>query len=95
MKLLGDTLAVRRLKKENKSPIILLNEEEKMFQGEVFAVGPGFTKNDGTNYPMTVKVGDRILFMSTTGFHVKDENTDDEYTIMYQRDVVCILDEEN
>lgn len=38
------------------------SERKKVHKGEVIVVGPGVRSADGTNIPMTVKVGDRVAY---------------------------------
>ena len=63
--------------------------KEKPMQGEVVAVGPGRTLEDGKLQKMEVKKGDRILFGKYSGTEVKIEG--DEYLIMREDDVLAIL----
>jgi len=37
-------------------------DQEKPMEGEVIAVGPGKFDEDGKRMPMSVKVGDKVLF---------------------------------
>ncbi|MGB9912755.1 MAG: co-chaperone GroES, partial [Candidatus Kapaibacteriota bacterium] len=41
--------------------------KEKPMQGEVVAVGPGKTTEDGKLIPLTVKVGDKVLYGKYSG----------------------------
>jgi chaperonin GroES len=52
-------------------------------------VGPGKVTDDGKLQPMSVKVGDKILFGKYSGSEVK--LGDDEYLIMHETDVLGIL----
>ncbi len=47
-----------------KSGIVLPDtaEKEKPMQGKVIAIGPGKLNDKGERMPMSVKVGDRVLF---------------------------------
>lgn len=64
---LGDRVLVRELKNEGEkvvSGIIIpesAGEDRGAKKGEVVAVGPG-KYDDGVLVPMTVKVGDKVLF---------------------------------
>jgi len=51
----------------------------------VIAVGPGKVTHDGKLQPMSVKVGDKILFGKYSGNEVK--LGDEEYLIMREEDV--------
>lgn len=52
---------------------ILLPESNvsKANEGEVLAVGPGFTARDGTKVPVTLTVGDKVLLPEYGGLAVK------------------------
>lgn len=64
---LGDRVLVREIKKEGEkiiSGIIIpesAGEDRGARAGEVVAVGPG-KYDDGTLVPMSVKIGDKVLF---------------------------------
>lgn len=62
--------------------------KEKPQQGKVIAVGEG--KRDGKDLiPMTVKVGDLILFGKYSGTEVKYDGHD--YLIIQESDVLAII----
>ncbi|MGB9773089.1 MAG: co-chaperone GroES [Bacteroidota bacterium] len=63
--------------------------KEKPVQGEVIAVGPGRTTDDGKHIPMEVKVGDRVLYGKYSGTEVTIEG--EEYLIMRESDIFAIL----
>jgi chaperonin GroES len=52
-------------------------------------VGPGKVTDDGKLQPMSVKVGDKILFGKYSGSEVKLD--DEELLIMREEDVLGIL----
>ena len=93
IKPLQDRILVKRLQeKDDKTRggiIIPDTAKEKPQEGEVIAVGPGKVTEDGKLQPMSVKVGDKILFGKYSGSEVKLE--DDEYLIMREEDVLGIL----
>ena len=89
---LQDRILVKRLEeKEIKKGGIIIPDtaKEKPQEGEVIAVGPGKVTDDGTLQPMSVKVGDKILFGKYSGSEVKLD--DEEYLIMREEDVLGIL----
>lgn len=63
---LNDKVVVKPLKQEEvtKGGIVLPDtaREEKPEQGEVIAVGPGKLLDNGQRAPLSVKVGDKVLF---------------------------------
>jgi chaperonin GroES len=89
---LQDRILVKRLEeKEVKKGGIIIPDtaKEKPQEGEVIAIGPGKVTDDGKLQPMSVKVGDKILFGKYSGSEVK--LGDDEYLIMREEDVLGIL----
>lgn len=60
--------------------------KEKPQEGEVVAVGPGRTE-DGTIVPMTLKVGDKVIYSKYGGTEVKVDG--DEYLVLNARDVLA------
>ena len=60
-------------------------------QGEVLAVGPGARSDKGELTPMSVQVGDRVLFGKWSGTEVKIDG--DELLIMKESDNMGILEE--
>jgi chaperonin GroES len=89
---LHDRVLVKRLEeKEVKKGGIIIPDtaKEKPQEGEVIAVGPGKVTDDGKLQPMSVKVGDKILFGKYSGSEVK--LGDEELLIMREDDVLGIL----
>ncbi|MCL6581350.1 MAG: co-chaperone GroES [Firmicutes bacterium] len=89
---LGDRVVVKVLEQEERtaSGIVLPDTaKERPQQGEVLAVGPGRRGEDGNLLPMTVKVGDRVLFSKYGGTEVKLGG--EEYLILREDDILGIL----
>lgn len=89
---LGDRVVVRPVAKEEKSAMgIIIPDSAKQdapSKGTVVAVGKG-RFDDGKVVPMTVKVGDQVLF-SKYGFdEVKIDGT--EYYILSESAVLAVL----
>jgi len=93
IKPLNNRILVKRAKATTSKGGILLPDsaQEKPKEGEVLAVGPGKYDEEGNLQPLSVKVGDRILFSSYAGTEVKTEQTDVEYLIFSEEDVLGIL----
>jgi chaperonin GroES len=90
---LGDRVLIRRVDEESKTKggiIIPDNAKEKPQEGEVVAVGPGDRDDEGKRIPMSVEVGDRILFGKWSGSEVKIDG--DELLIMKEADILGVLD---
>lgn len=74
IKPLHDKVLVKRVDEETKTAggiIIPDTAKEKPSEGIVEAVGNGFRADDGKIIPMSVKVGDRVLFAKWGGTEVK------------------------
>ncbi|MDF2576650.1 MAG: Co-chaperonin GroES [Chlamydiales bacterium] len=76
--------------KTTKGGIILPDTaQEKPKEGTVVAVGPGKIDEEGNLQPMTVKVGDQVLFSSYAGTEVKQG--DEEFLIIAEDELLGIL----
>ena len=90
---LHDRLVVRRLEEETTSAggIVLPDSAtEKPSQGEVLAVGPGKTLDNGDVKPLDVKVGDKVIFGQYGGSTVKLDG--DELLIMNESEIFGVLE---
>lgn len=90
---LHDRLIVKRLEEEEKTKggiIIPDTAKEKPIEGKVVAVGKGRVKKDGTNIPMEVKEGDRILFAKYAGTEVKIDG--EEHLMMREDEVLAVIE---
>ncbi|SET43995.1 co-chaperone GroES [Oceanicella actignis] len=91
---LHDRVLVRRIESEEKTKgglIIPDTAKEKPSEGEVIAVGEGARKDSGELIPMSVKVGDRILFGKWSGTEVKIDGQD--LLIMKESDILGIIED--
>ena len=89
---LADRLLVRRIEEaETKRGGIIIPDtaKEKPQEGEVIAVGPGRTTEEGKRIPLDVKKGDRILIGKYSGTDVKIDGN--EYVILREDDVLGVL----
>ena len=71
---LHDRVLIKRVESETTSKggiIIPDNAKEKPLEGEIVAAGNGRVLEDGTVRPLTVKVGDRVLFAKYAETEVK------------------------
>ena len=64
--------------------------KEKPQKGEIVAVGPGRVTDDGKLQPMTVKVGDTVLFDKYSGSKVTMDDV--EYLIVREEDILGIIE---
>ena len=89
---LHDRIIVKRVEEERKSAggiVIPDTAAEKPSIGEVVAVGPGKTDDNGKLVAMGVKVGERILFGKYSGQEFKMEGQD--YLHMREDDVIGVV----
>ncbi|MDO5654325.1 MAG: co-chaperone GroES [Brachymonas sp.] len=89
---LADRVIIKRLENETKTAsgiVIPDNAAEKPDQGEVLAVGPG-AYDDGVLVPMTVKVGDRVLFGKYSGQAVKVDG--EEVLVLKEDDLFAVIE---
>ena len=63
--------------------------KEKPMQGSIIAVGAGKVAENGTLAPMTLKVGDTVLYGKYSGTEVSIDG--DEYLIMREGDVFAVI----
>ena len=91
---LHDRVGVRRLEEENTSAggIVLPDSAtEKPSQGEVLAVGPGRTLDNGEVQSVSVNVGDVIVFGQYAGSNtVKVDG--DELVILNEQEILGVLE---
>ena len=90
---LNDYVLLQRIEEENKTAggiIIPDNAREKPSRGTVVAVGDGAFEN-GARVPMTVAVGDTVLFAkwAASANEVKIDGTD--YVLIKESDILGIL----
>ena len=90
---LHDRILVKREEEKDakKGRIIIPDTaKEKPQEGKVIAVGNGKVNEDGKKIPLDVKAHDRILFGKYSGSEVTLD--DEEYLILREEDVLCILE---
>lgn len=90
---LHDRVIVKRLPEEEvtKGGIIIPDSaKEKPIQGEVVAVGPGKTLDNGKTVALDVKVGNKVLFGKYAGSEVKLDGI--EHLILREDEILAVLD---
>lgn len=93
IKPLGKRVLIQRAKAQTTKGGILLPDtaQEKPKEGIVVAVGPGALDDEGNRQPLNVKTGDRILFSSYAGTEVKNPDSEDEFLILQEEDILGIV----
>lgn len=92
IKPLGDRVVLKVVEAEERtaSGIVLPDTaKEKPQQGKVLAVGPGKYGEDGKLVPMSVQVGDTVLFAKYAGTEVKYGG--EELLILKESDLLAIV----
>lgn len=94
LKPLGDRIVVQPIEREQRTPTgIYLPDtaKEKPQEGKVVAVGSGRLLKNGERVPVSVKVGDRVLFAKYAGTEVKINGV--EYLIMNENEILAVVEE--
>lgn len=65
-------------------------DKGKSERGEVIAVGPGKLNEAGVRLPMSVKIGDKVIFKKYSTEEFMDEKKE-EYLIVSDNDILAIL----
>ncbi len=90
---LSNHLFIEPLSEEavTKSGIVLPDtaEKEKPMQGTVIAVGPGKLNEKGERMPMSVKIGDKVLFKKYGPDEIEVEKK--KYLVGDEDDILAIL----
>lgn len=93
IKPLNDRVLVERIEASDKtSGGILLPDsaKEKPTQGKIVATGDGRRTEKGERLPLSVSVGDTILFSSYAGTAIKEGG--DEFLILDESEILAIVD---
>lgn len=94
LKPLHDRVLIKPFKPEEvtSSGIIIPDSaQEKPVQGEVLAVGNGKYDSNGNHVPMTVQVGNSVLFGKFAGTQIQI-NGGEELLVMSESDILGILE---
>src|SRR5690606_23263537 len=90
---LHDRVIVKRIEAERTTAsgiVIPDSATEKPEQGEIIAVGDGKRNKDGSITPLTVEVGQRVLFGKYSGQTVKVDG--EEVLVMREDDILAIIE---
>ena len=90
---LHDRVVIRRLEEETKTAggiVLPGSAQEKPSQGEIVAVGPGKSTDNGEIRPLDVKEGDKVIFGQYAGSTVKIDG--EELLIMSESEIFGVLE---
>jgi chaperonin GroES len=94
IKPLADYVLIEPIKEEEKTKAGILlpesAEKEKPEKGKVIAVGPGRRDEKGNLIPISVKVGQTVLFKKYGPDEIKVD--DKEYLICKEEDILAIIE---
>lgn len=65
-------------------------DKEHSEQGEVIAIGPGRLLENGSRSPMTVAIGNKVMFKKYAPDAIKIEGK--EYLVISESDIVAIIE---
>ena len=89
---LFDNVLIKPLEGEDRLPsgIVLPDSvKEKPQMGEVMAVGPGTSDQNGKLIAMVVKVGSKVMYKKWGGQEIKVQGQ--EWMIVEQKDILAII----
>lgn len=94
IKPLNDKIIIKPISEDEvtKSGIVLPDtvDKEKPEKGEVVATGPGKLLDNGQRAPMSVKVGDKVMFKKYGPDEIKVG--DEELLVISEEDIIGILE---
>ena len=94
IKPLNDRVLLERIEASDKTAGGILlpdSAKEKPTEGRVIATGEGRRSDKGDRVPLTVQVGDRVLFSSYAGTSVKEDGS--EYLILDESEILAVVDD--
>lgn len=89
---LYDRIVLKRQEAESKTAggIVLPDTaKDKPQKGTVVSVGDGHVTKDGKRHPLTLKVGDRVIFSSYAGDEISVGEED--YLLLRESDVLAVF----
>jgi chaperonin GroES len=88
---LDDQVLVRRQADQTTSRLHVPDRaKERPLVGEVLAVGPGRADRDGTRRPLSVQVGDQVVFGKYAGDEVQLDDAD--CLVLREADLLGVLE---
>lgn len=94
LKPLGDHVIVKPMTESEvtKSGIVLPDtiDKERPEKGTVEAIGPGKLLDNGQRAPITVKIGDKVMFKKYSPDELKDG--EEKYLVISESDILAIIE---
>jgi len=94
LKPLHDNVVVKAITENEvtKSGIVIPEtiDKEKPEKGEIVAVGPGKLLENGQRAPISVKIGDKVMFKKYSPDEIKIDG--EEYLVIGESDIIAILE---
>lgn len=93
LKPLGDRVVVQVVEEQEETVggiVLANNAKEKPQSGKVIAVGEGALSPEGKRLPVSVKVGDTVVYDKYAGSQVKYEGED--YLVLHEKDIMAIAE---
>ena len=94
IKPLNDRVLIERVEADDKTAGGILlpdSAKEKPTEGRIVATGDGRRTDKGERIPLSVGVGDRVLFSSYAGTAVKEGGS--EYLILDEGEILAVVDD--
>jgi|TARA_B100000131_G_C18085997_1_gene600168 chaperonin GroES len=97
LKPLDARVVVKKLQRQEQteSGIILpdtVSEQTQTERGTIVAVGPGSKNLNGELMPMSVNVGDKIIFTKFGGTEIIEK--DEEFFVVMEKDIIAVVVED-
>lgn len=91
---LGNRLLVERSKVAQTKQGIYLPDSAKETprEGTIVAMGKGKLLDDGSVLPLTVQMGDTVIFGAYSGTEVSSEDQDKDLIILSEEDILAVIE---
>lgn len=93
IKPLDDRIVVEQLEAEERTAggiVLPDNAKEKPTRGKVLATGPGKMLDSGNRAPMSVRVGEEVVYGKYSGTEV--DVSGKKYTVLRESDVLAVVE---
>ncbi len=94
VKPMHDNVIVKPISDEEvtKAGIVLPDtvDKEKPEKGEVLAIGPGKLLDNGQRAPMSVKIGDKVMFKKYSPDEIKVDK--EEFLVISESDIIAVFE---